>query len=189
MKVIKLGGSLMSDMQTLTACLNTIKHYEQDHIVIVPGGGMFADQVRKSQQQWGFDDKTAHHMALLAMQQMALLLASISKSFKVAETVVSIQQAWLQTSVVIWSPCIKQLDAAGIQANWEVSSDSLAAWLAGQLKVSALVLVKSADIASAMDIQSMQKQGVLDQAFADFVDNASFKVTVINKYDFNRHLF
>ncbi|KAF3981767.1 MAG: uridylate kinase [Methylococcales symbiont of Hymedesmia sp. n. MRB-2018] len=182
MKVIKLGGSLMSDRATLKNCLDSIEQNSQDKIVIVPGGGVFADQVRTVQKQWQFNEQIAHEMAILAMQQMALLFKSIKTTFQTAKNITAIQQAWLKYSVVIWSPDIKYLNESSIKANWSVSSDSLAAWLAKQLKAEELILVKSADIPLLMDIQTQQQQGILDLAFAEFVKDVSFKVTVINKY-------
>ena len=71
MIVVKLGGSL-SQSDALVKCLNSVEqNYQGRAVVIVPGGGAFADQVRLTQQRWQFDDKTAHRMAILAMQQMA----------------------------------------------------------------------------------------------------------------------
>ena len=46
MIVIKLGGSL-SQAETLVNCLDRLEqHYKNEAVVIVPGGGAFADQVR-----------------------------------------------------------------------------------------------------------------------------------------------
>ncbi len=188
-KVIKVGGSLMTNIAALTNCLNAIKENNcKERMVIVPGGGIFADQVRKVQLQWHFDDQTAHYMALLAMQQMALLFNSINSTFKIAENVSAIQQAWHEHSIVIWSPSIRQLHTSSVTENWDVSSDSLAAWLASQLNAQELILVKSADIPISYDIQALQKQGILDKAFADFVKNAHYKITVINKHKINEVL-
>jgi aspartokinase-like uncharacterized kinase len=71
MIIVKLGGSL-SRADTLIKCLNSVEqNYQGREVVIVPGGGAFADQVRLAQHHWQIDDKTAHNMAILAMQQMA----------------------------------------------------------------------------------------------------------------------
>ena len=60
----------MSDVDALSYCLNIIEQNAKDKVVIVPGGGLFADQVRVTQKLWQFNDQVAHQMALLAMQQM-----------------------------------------------------------------------------------------------------------------------
>ena len=81
MIVVKLGGSL-SQSDALIKCLNSIEQrYAGSAVVIVPGGGAFADQVRMAQQHWQFNDETAHRMAILAMQQMALLMNGLKDEF------------------------------------------------------------------------------------------------------------
>ncbi len=90
MIVIKLGGSLAESV-ALVSCLNTIEQAYTGGVVIVPGGGAFADQVRMAQQHWRFDDGTAHAMALLAMQQMALLFKGLKPDFSIAGSIAGIQ--------------------------------------------------------------------------------------------------
>jgi len=186
MKVIKLGGSLMSDVDALRACLNSIEQNAKEKVVIVPGGGVFADQVRKVQKQWLFDDQIAHEMALLAMQQMALLFKSIKPSFLLANHLLSIDNS---APVVVWSPDIEELNASLVDANWDVTSDSLAAWLAMQLKADELILVKSIDIPADLTILQMQKQGLLDNAFSKYINHALYKITLLNKNSFNEYAF
>ncbi len=67
--VVKLGGSVVRDA-ALEPWLEVIGDARQP-IVIVPGGGTLADEVRACQRQLGFADATAHRMALLAMDQLA----------------------------------------------------------------------------------------------------------------------
>ena len=187
MKVIKLGGSLMKDSAVLIDCLNTIEQKYIDKIVLVPGGGVFADQVRSVQQQWGFNDQIAHQMALISMHQMALLFKSIQKSFVLASSISDVQQELSKHSVVIWMPDLEELNAFGVEASWNISSDSLAAWLAEQLTATELILVKSAEIPLKLDIRQMQELKILDQAFNKYSNNASYKITLINKYRFNEY--
>jgi aspartokinase-like uncharacterized kinase len=183
MIVIKLGGSLMSDAICLTECLNTIEQKIKAKVVIVPGGGLFADQVRSAQEKWHFDDDIAHQMALLAMQQMALLFKSIKPNFLLANKVSALDN---NRSVSIWSPDIKELSS--IKASWDITSDSLSAWLANQLQATELILVKSAEIATD-NIKLMQKLGLVDNAFAETIKNVHYKITLLNKHSFNGHTF
>ncbi|MFW5444484.1 MAG: uridylate kinase [Methylococcaceae bacterium] len=187
MKVIKLGGSLMQDIPVLTQCLKSIERQNKEKLVLVPGGGTFADQVRLVQKQWGFTDEIAHQMAVLAMQQTAILFSSIVQSVVLAGKVSTIQQALVNHSVVIWSPDIDELNSANIKTDWDVTSDSLAAWLANQLKATELILVKSAEIPFTLSIQQMQEQGLLDQAFNAYTKDATYKITLLNKYRFNEY--
>jgi aspartokinase-like uncharacterized kinase len=183
MIVVKLGGSL-AESDALIKCLNSVEqNYPHGEVVIVPGGGAFADQVRLAQQHWQFDDQTAHRMAILAMQQMALLFKGLKSQFAIAGSLTDIHQQLNLQKIVIWSPDIIELDNAGIQATWNITSDSLAAWLAEILSVRELILVKSAIIDSGLSLQELAERNIVDSAFCDFVARSSFKVSIVNAID------
>jgi 5-(aminomethyl)-3-furanmethanol phosphate kinase len=184
MIIVKIGGSL-SQSNALIECLNSVeKNYADKAVVIVPGGGAFADQVRMAQHRWQFDDKTAHRMAILAMQQMALLIKGLKSDFSIARSVTDIRKQSHQQKTLIWSPDIVELDNASIQASWDITSDSLAAWLAKALSARELILVKSAMIDASLTLQELAKQDIVDKGFCDFVRQASFKIQVINQQNF-----
>ena len=177
-KVIKLGGSLEQSKQ-LIDCLNCIANNVKDNIIIVPGGGLFANHVRQSQQQWQFNDVIAHEMAILAMQQMALLFHSLQPNFQCLNTVKDIQSQIKKNTQIIWSPKISELNKAGIQASWDVTSDSLSAWLAMQLQANQLSLIKAINVPDA-NIGQLIKLGVIDKAFSSFIQNTPFKTQIIS---------
>ena len=177
--VIKLGGSLLS-AGVLPACLDKIAHCS-GQVLIVPGGGVFADQVRSAQKDWGFDDLAAHRMAVLAMQQMALLFNSLKPDFVLFDRT---SECCQMAKTAIWSPDIQELDDAGIAASWDISSDSLAAWLAGRVAANELLLVKSCQFVKEASLPDLQRQGVLDAGFLQFAESACFKITLINKDQF-----
>lgn len=177
--VVKLGGSLLK-AAALPACLDAVERYSGT-ILIVPGGGAFADQVRTAQLEWGFDDVTAHRMAILAMQQMALLFNGLKPDFALFHGVSRLGDL---PKVAIWSPDPDELDVAGIAASWDVTSDSLAAWLAGQVRADELVLVKSCSLSGDTALSQLQQQGIVDAGFVDFAERAGCKITVINQQRF-----
>lgn len=177
--VIKLGGSLLN-ASALPACLAAAGRYA-GNILIVPGGGVFADQVRSAQKLWDFDDSAAHRMAILAMQQMALLFNSLQPTFALFHRVSGVSAL---PNTAIWSPSPDELDEAGVEASWDVTSDSLAAWLAGRVGADELILVKSCMLAADMSLFELQQQGIIDAGFSKFAANAAYKITVINKERF-----
>lgn len=184
MIVIKLGGSL-AESDALLNCLNTVEQkYQGRAVVIVPGGGAFAEQVRLAQKHWRFDDKTAHHMAILAMQQMALLFKGLKPDFSIASSPIDIREQLSHQRVVIWSPDLVHLDNAGIHATWDITSDSLSAWLSKALSADELILVKSANIDVDSGIQELAEQNVVDKSFCEFVAHTSFKIKIINAQGF-----
>ncbi len=183
MRVIKLGGSL-AGTEYLIDCLNVLEHYHQGgSLVVVPGGGVFADQVRTAQQKWHFDDQTAHYMALLAMQQMALLFKGLKPDLMIAHGVGAIKALLNQQQIIIWSPDIVELDNANLSASWDITSDSLSAWLANELSATELVLIKAAVIEGNPSLHQLFEQQVVDKAFCEFVKKSTVITSVVNVQD------
>jgi aspartokinase-like uncharacterized kinase len=167
--IVKLGGSLAYS-QHLTAWLDALL-LGAGRVVIVPGGGPFADAVRAAQPTMGFDDLAAHHMALLAMEQFGCALASLRPSLAPAESAAAIRAALRAGALPVWAPTRMVLNAKDVPARWDVTSDSLAAWLAGALGAKLLLLVKSIEpprppVRSA----DLAARGVVDPSFPRFLE-------------------
>src|SRR5690242_4067834 len=130
--VIKIGGScaLALDLRRWTATVAACG----GRAVVVPGGGPFADAVREAQPRMGFDDAAAHQMAMLGMEQFGHALASFDPRLAVADSMAALRGALKDNKVPIWLPVRMAMRAADIPASWQVTSDSLAAWLAGKLR-------------------------------------------------------
>jgi aspartokinase-like uncharacterized kinase len=184
MIVVKLGGSLAVSGK-LSACLDKVEQLQQGRaVVIVPGGGVFADQVRNMQQQWQFDDRTAHQMAILAMQQMALVIKALKPNFKIIDWVAELLTQNNQPSTSIWSPELNELDTAGIPSSWDISSDSLSAWLANKIGADELILVKSVKIAPDFDVLKLAQEQVVDTLFYQYTQRVPFTVSIVNAEKF-----
>src|SRR5208282_4965952 len=168
--IVKLGGSHASGphiKEWLTAIAA-----EAGAIVIVPGGGLFADAVRSAQASMGFDDGAAHAMALMAMAQFGRALQSLNPALRLAASRSAISRALKDGNVPVWSP-EPMARAAALPETWELTSDSLAAWLAGALGASRLVLVKHGRFeAAALDAHELVARGVVDPLFPRYL-NAS----------------
>ncbi len=175
-RVIKLGGSLL-EASALLACLDAVESMD-GQILLVPGGGVFAEQVRVAQRLWRFDDVAAHRMAILAMQQMALLFHSLKPDFALFRDATELDGL---PRVAIWSPQLDELDSAGIEASWDITSDSLAAWLAGLVGADQLILIKSATVDAIDTLVELQRQGIVDAAFIRYAERINCPITVINK--------
>ena len=73
--VVKIGGSLLAHAEASTRCWRAVAAAPR-RVLIVPGGGPFADAVRDVDAALALGDDAAHWMAVLAMDQYAQLLAS-----------------------------------------------------------------------------------------------------------------
>ena len=142
--------------------------------MIVPGGGLFADAVRATQNRLGFSDRAAHRMALLAMEQYALLIHDLRPAFCLCGTAEEIAAAGAAGAVPVWLPHAMLGADPALPASWDVTSDSLAAWLAGRLAARRLILVKSAPPpAPPLSARGLAEAGLADRAFPDRLAAAS----------------
>jgi aspartokinase-like uncharacterized kinase len=164
--VVKLGGSLAdkATLRPLLAELGAIRY----PIVVVPGGGPFADAVRTAQAHHGFSDLAAHRMALLAMAQYGLMLADLApKAWCLAWSAEAVQGELTRPTAtpIVWLPDPSR-DALELEASWDVTSDTLALWLAARLSARRLVLVKSCPCPASRDLPALTAAGIVDTAFA-----------------------
>jgi len=171
--VVKLGGSL-AKAASLGGWLACIARHGGGRAVIVPGGGTFADAVRAAQGPYGFSDRAAHRMALLAMEQYAVMLADLAPALRLARTEGEIRTALAGGAVAVWQPYAMVAGAPDVAESWEITSDSLAAWLARRLGAAALLLVKSAPTPQAADARGWASLGLVDAQFPAAVEDAAF---------------
>jgi 5-(aminomethyl)-3-furanmethanol phosphate kinase len=164
MWVVKLGGSLHS-APALRERLAELATLPGPACVVVPGGGPFANAVRELQPALGVDDLAAHRMAILAMQQFGLALQALEPRLELAETLAELRRV----RRAVWLPWRLAGREARIPASWEVTSDSLACWLATKLRASGLLLVKSAPLAGiGAEPAEWEAAGLVDRAFRGF---------------------
>ena len=179
MWIVKLGGSLARDSR-LPEWLDMLSSAGGGRVVIVPGGGPFANDVRARQRQLRFDDRVAHNMAVLAMAQFAMVLHGICAELVPAATTSVIVDALASKRVALWLPMEALRWQADPLATWDVTSDSLAAWLANQLPATTLVLVKAASLPAHCTPQQYADLGVVDARFAEFTRDARYAVKVVD---------
>ncbi|MHA7064421.1 amino acid kinase family protein [Azospirillum argentinense] len=161
--VVKLGGSLWRAPE-LRRWLEILAAARRLRVVIVPGGGPFADAVRDAQPALGFSDRAAHRMALLAMEQYGTALADLEPRLTPARSLVDLRG---RPSPTVWMP-LPLADNADVAESWDVTSDSLAVWLAGALGASCAVLVKSAPLPDAVaSVTQLVTEGIVDPALPD----------------------
>jgi aspartokinase-like uncharacterized kinase len=172
--VVKLGGSLCSQVPDLVAGLLACER----PLLIVPGGGLFADVVRKLQ----VDDDSAHWMAIAAMDQYGW--------FIVSQGIMATTLLKVPDRPVVFLPYCSLRQHDPLPHSWDVSSDSIAAWVADFLRLD-LVLLKSVDgiVENGNLIKQVKipvKTDVVDPFFIPFVLEKKNTATIINGSRFDR---
>jgi hypothetical protein len=141
--VVKIGGGLLAHDGSLEAVLAVIEGLARDRpLVIVPGGGPFADAVREQDDRLGLSDDAAHWMAVLAMDQYAHLIASRLGSATLVWDAAAIARAVRAGRVPVLVPSSWLRAADPLPHSWSVTSDSIAAWIANAIGARELLLIK-----------------------------------------------
>jgi 5-(aminomethyl)-3-furanmethanol phosphate kinase len=172
--IVKLGGSLAYTPHT-AAWLEALAAW-RGPLILVPGGGPFADCVRTAQGAMGFNDKAAHRMALNAMGQFGIALAAYSDAFTLAASRDELDSALSVGEIPVWLPEKMVLGASDVPACWEVTSDSLAAWLAWTYGARRLLLIKASDLAAPGSARDLAADNIVDPLFPRFVAQSDAEV-------------
>lgn len=181
MWVVKIGGSLASD-EFLACWLDSLSCYGGGEVVIVPGGGPFAEQARISQQFWHIDDSAVHVMALLGMDQYGLMMSGIRNDLVPVESETDIFRVLKNAGVPIWLPTFMVTREENIEHSWDVTSDSLAAWLASKIGAKRLLLVKSVNLGERkISAEELSRQGIVDMAFPDYLRQGKFISMIVQR--------
>ena len=144
--VIKVGGSLSEDPEELIALCTKLSGLAKNYkLVVVPGGGRFADAVRDSDKRFKLSNEISHRMAILGMDQYGLLLSQITPN-SCATFVLSDAKQLSETGVApIFLPSRLMFKEDPLKNSWEVTSDSIAAYVASRLQAVKVILATDVD--------------------------------------------
>ena len=120
MIVVKLGGSLIHRAKDIVKEIVDYSDASGESILIIPGGSVFADTVRKVNAS----DEASHWMAILAMEQYGYYIADGSDAKLIDDTGDIDEGAY----VLLPYALLKKKDE--LPHTWDVTSDTIAAWVA-----------------------------------------------------------
>ncbi|MDO9097226.1 MAG: amino acid kinase [Candidatus Methanoperedens sp.] len=143
MIVVKLGGSLIHRARELVNEIIEYANKSGERILIVPGGSVFADTVRKVNAS----QEAGHWMAVLAMEQYGYFLGNGTDAKLVDK--LNFDEG---VSILLPYNLLKKKDE--LPHTWDVTSDTIAAWVALQLK---------ARYIKATDVEGVYINGVLEK--------------------------
>jgi len=166
--VVKVGGSLFSQVQKIVPILRASPR----PLLVIPGGGPFADAVRLS----GAGDDAAHWMAIAAMEQYGWVLA--------AQGLETTAHPVLPKKTHVLLPYCMMREHDPLPHTWSVTSDTIAAWVASSLGAE-LLLLKSVDGISINGVlqecvTEPVKCDVVDPCFIPYVLKNQIPATILN---------
>jgi aspartokinase-like uncharacterized kinase len=192
--VIKVGGSLSQTGALPEICQEISRLAAKQRLLIIPGGGEFADLVRKYYRRYALSETAAHRMAILAMDQYGILLGELTPNSILLRDILSTSKP-LPGIVPILLPSKWLFQADPLPHSWAVTSDSIAAWVAGELKAQRLILLKDVDglfsrgegageleeLVTQMSVEQLRAQpGGVDTNLASVLASLDLETWVIN---------
>jgi len=180
--VIKVGGSLIYRSKGLLKYLKDIAIKKDLNVLIVPGGGVFAEQVRRYTSNTS--DDASHSMAILAMDQYGIYLGDIG-GIRVIDHFEYIDRS-NDISILLLSQIMRSSDP--LAHTWDVTSDTIAAWVAKELGAKFLKLTDVDGVfqdgnlllvVSARKLRELESS-CTDRALPDFLIKHRMDCAVLN---------
>ncbi len=137
--VVKIGGGLLrtDGLGALRrACAEAGEMAARRRVLVVPGGGPFADAVRAVDARLGLADHTAHALALRAMDQLGVLLRPLLPSAELLRALIPPRALGL----LLAAPAFE--GRPEVPESWAVTSDSLAVVAASAIGAEEAILLK-----------------------------------------------
>ncbi|HMK46473.1 MAG TPA: amino acid kinase [Methanocella sp.] len=176
MVVLKIGGSLFDHSRVL---LRRVADEGLD-VLVVPGGGGFADMVRKVSDSGTLSNDAAHWMAVLAMNQYAYYMADTT-GIHLTETIQG-----SGTRIALPYEILRNNDV--LPHSWDVTSDTIAAWMAREAGTRRLIKATDVDgifidgrLIESVDASNLHAEKTcMDQAMPGFLIKHKMDVFIVN---------
>lgn len=169
MTLVKIGGSLL-DLADLSIRLTSLfTALESDRLALLAGGGGAADLVRDWDRRFGLTSESAHDLAIDSLSLTAGLLTRLLPESALVDCRRQADECVASKHVAVLNsrPILSEIEIRTGQQlpfGWDVTSDSIAAWIGRHWKCDRLVLVKSVDSPSTLEATT-PKTAALDRAF------------------------
>jgi aspartokinase-like uncharacterized kinase len=193
--VLKIGGSLSRGDGLDALCREIRRLGESYRLLVVPGGGAFADEVRRAYERFRLSETAAHCMALCAMDQYGYMLSHLISGSLLTSDLTAAGKAAESGRVSILLPSAPVLQYSHLPHSWQVTSDTISAWVAHNSESGRLVLLKDVDglmqaaptkessaklITECAVHQLAKHRGGVDGYLSAFLETARLETWVIN---------
>ncbi|HUW90412.1 MAG TPA: hypothetical protein VMV43_07790, partial [Candidatus Nanopelagicaceae bacterium] len=145
--VFKIGGKILENTSNIKSTFSQLTQlYEEKilhKIIILPGGGSFANFVRKLDEDLQIGDDLAHWIAIYSMNYNGIILNRKYPDLEAIEELKTFQDAKQMFCIFLPYSFLREDDT--LPHNWDVTSDSIALYIANKLKLSRCFLIKNVD--------------------------------------------
>jgi len=145
MIVVKVGGSVVEFAEQLFGHLQDLSKAGKT-ILVIPGGWIFAEKVRELWRKGTINDETAHWMAVECMDVYGYYLSRFAQPVIPESFHELLEDLKPGVQVLIPGKLVRNHDE--LPHSWEITSDSIAIWVAG--KIGAGTIIKATDVDGLM---------------------------------------
>jgi len=166
MWIVKIGGSWLKNPK-LPLLINFLQKFAKEKIVLVVGGGVFAETVRNVYKSNKMTEETGHILAMKATEIFAYYLKSINPDIRITNRVTN----FIKKNLNLWLPTEKLSFEKKFQKNWESTSDSIATWLYTNNKSKGVVFIKALGFENEEKekVKDLQKKKILDRNVKNYI--------------------
>jgi len=144
--VVKVGGSLALYPEKLRKlCIKISEISKKQKLIVVPGGGEFADVVRHLDKRFRLSCNISHKMAILGLDQYGLFLSDLMPCSVTTDKIEEITRFLDLDKLPIFLPSNLLFLENPLENSWAVTSDSIAVYIAYRLQVTKVLLVTDVD--------------------------------------------
>ena len=191
--IIKFGGSItergtLKQIMQLGKTLSSLFDRTQD-FAIVPGGGLFAEFVRETQEKYNLDDEQAHWMAIQAMEQHANFLLKFMPNSNLYDFSSKDFESLIFDKLPILRVMKYMRTESALERTWNSTSDAIAAEIAIKINAEKLVFLKDIDginvenkLVKKITVQELLelKTSPLDNITPTILQRKNIKAYIIN---------
>lgn len=129
--LLKLGGSLLSELESCRQLANVINSASRAlKIIVFPGGGPIDNYIEEVDKQLHFPPLYHHNLCAKAQDQTGLMFASMCSNATFFSTPRQARMALESGRLAIMLPSTMILELDVFEQTWEVTSDFMSAWFA-----------------------------------------------------------
>ncbi|MEM3736901.1 MAG: hypothetical protein QXJ75_02250 [Candidatus Bathyarchaeia archaeon] len=170
--VLKFGGSLGEETNVLLKLAEKLSDLSTRHrLLVIPGGGRFADAARWYSERLHLSDATSHRIAVVAMDQYGLLLSEKIRNSRMVLTLKEAVHVADSGKLPILLPSRLMRRVTSLPPSWDVTSDSIAAYIARTIKTERLVLITDVDGVFTVEPKLHRDARLLERVTLDLLSN------------------
>lgn len=145
--IFKIGGKILENSNNIKSTFSQLTQlFEKEilqKIIVIPGGGTLANFVRSLDDILEIGNDLAHWIAIYSMNYNGIILNRKYPNLESIDKLKTFQDAKQMFCIFLPYSFLREDDT--LPHNWDVTSDSIALYVANKLKLSQCFLIKNID--------------------------------------------